>query len=136
MKRHLAAVWVAGGFAAALLAPAASADPVHAKNAFTVQAMCGTRTLTAVTNGNGEFTPAHITGKGNTSVFVPTRFALTFTFTAAGSTQTQTQTDNSVKNARVRNTITCTIPFQSFKSSQGTMTIVGTVTGFLTPRSG
>jgi hypothetical protein len=133
MKRHLAAVSVAGAFAAALLAPTASADPVHAKNAFTVQATCGTRTLTAVTNGNGEFTPAHISG--STAVFVPTKFDLTFTFTAAGSTQTQTQHDTSMKSARVKNTITCTIPFQSFTSQQGTMTIQGSVTGFLTPRS-
>ena len=50
MKRHLAAISVAGAFAAALLVPAASADPVHAKNAFTVQATCVTRTLTAVTH--------------------------------------------------------------------------------------
>ena len=132
MKRHIAAVAVGGAFAAALLVPAASADPVHAKNAFTVQATCGTRTLTAVTNGNGEFTPAHITG--STSVFVPTKFDLTFTFTPAGSTQTFTDHDTSMKHARVKNTITCTIPFQSFKSSQGTMTIQGSVTGFLTPR--
>ena len=34
----------------------------------------------------------------------------------------------------IKNTITCTIPFQSFPSRQGTFTIQGTVTGFLTPR--
>jgi hypothetical protein len=136
MKRHLAAVSVAGAFAAAVLVPAASADPVHAKNAFTVQAMCGTHVLTAVTNGNGEFSPAHITGTGNTAVFVPTKFDLWFTFTPAGSTQTFTNHDTSTKNARVKNTITCTIGLQSFTSPQGTMTIQGSVTGFLTPRSG
>ena len=132
MKRHLVAVSVAGAFAAALLVPAASADPVHAKNAFTVQAMCGTRTLTAVTNGNGTFTPAHITG--STAVFVPTKLDLTFTFTAAGSTQTFTDHQTSVKRARVKNTMTCTIPLQSSTSPQGTMSIQGSVTGFLTPR--
>ena len=132
MKRHLAAVPVAGALAAALLVPAASADPVHAKNALTVQAMCGTRTLTAVTNGNGEFTPAHVLG--STAVFVPTKFDLTFTFTAAGSTQTSTEHDTSMKRARVKNTITCTIPLQTFTSPRGTMTIQGSVTGFLTPR--
>jgi hypothetical protein len=110
MKRHLAAISVASAFAAAMLVPAASADPVHAKNAFTVQATCGTRTMTAVTNGNGTFTPAHVIG--STAVFVPT----------------------AVKSARVKNTITCTIPLQTFTSQQGTMTIQGSVTGFLTPR--
>ena len=132
MKRHLAAVSVAGAFAAALLVPAASADPVHAKNALTVQAMCGTRTLTAVVNGNGEFTPAHISG--STAVFVPTKLDLTFSFTPAGSTQTFTQHDMATKNARVKNTMTCTIPLQTSTSPQGTMTIQGSVTGFLTPR--
>ena len=132
MKRHLAAVSVAIGFAAALVVPAANADPVHAKNAFTVQATCGTRTLTAVTNGNGTFTPAHISG--STAVFVPTRFDLTFTFTPAGSTQTFTDHNTAMKNARVKNTMTCTIPLQTFTSPQGTMTIQGSVTGFLTPR--
>jgi hypothetical protein len=131
MKRHLAAVSVAGAFAAALLVPAANADPVHAKNALTVQAMCGTRTLTAVVNGNGEFTPAHISG--STAVFVPTKLALTFSFTPAGSTQTFTQQDMATKNARVKNTMTCTIP-QTIMSPGGTMTIAGSVTGFLTPR--
>ncbi len=132
MKRHLAAISVAGAFAAALLVPAASADPVHAKNAFTVQATCGTRTLTAVTNGNGTFTPAHIIG--STAVFVPTKFDLTFTFTPAGSTQTLTDHNTAMKSARVKNTITCTIPLQTFTSTQRTMTIQGSVTGFLTPR--
>jgi hypothetical protein len=132
MKRHLAAVSVAGAFAAALLVPAAGADPVHAKNAFTVQATCGTHTLTAVTNGNGTFTPAHIIG--STAVFVPTKFDLTFTFTPAGSSQTSTDHNTAMKSARVKNTITCTIPLQTFRSPQGTMTIQGSVTGFLTPR--
>jgi hypothetical protein len=133
MKRHLTALAAASASAAALLVPAASADPVHAKNAFTVQAMCGTRTLTAVTNGNGTFTPAHITG--STAVFVPTKFDLTFTFTAAGSTQTSTDHNTATKKAQVKHTMTCTIPLQSFTSPQGTMTIQGSVTGFLTPHS-
>jgi hypothetical protein len=132
MRRHLTAIAVAGGFAAALLVPVANADPVHAKNAFTVQAVCGTRTLTAVTNGNGTFTPAHISG--STAVFVPTRLDLTFTFTPAGSTQTFTDHTTAAKHSPIRHTMTCTIPLQSSTSPQGTMSIQGTVTGFLTPR--
>lgn len=132
MKRHLVAVSIAAAFAAALLVPAASADPVHAKKALTVQAVCGTRTLTAVTNGDGTFTPAHITG--TTAVFVPTRFDLTFTFAPSGSTQVFTDHNTATKRAPIRNTMTCTIALQSFTSPDGTMTIQGTVTGFLTPR--
>lgn len=132
MTRLLVAVSAAAACAAALLVPAASADPVHAKNAFSVQAVCGTRTLTAVTNGNGTFTPAHISG--TTAVFVPTRFDLTFTFTPSGSTQTFTDHNTATKRSPIRNTMTCTLPLQSFTSPDGTMTIQGTVTGFLTPR--
>ena len=132
MKRHPVTILAVAGCAAALLVPAASADPVHAKNAFSVQAVCGTRTLTAVTNGNGTFTPAHISG--TTAVFVPTRFDLTFTFTPSGSTQTFTDHNTATKRAPIRNTMTCTIPLQSSTSPDGTMTIQGTVTGFLTPR--
>jgi hypothetical protein len=131
MKRHLVALTAAAAFAAGLVVPAASADPIHSKNALTLQAVCGTRTLTAVTNGNGTFTPAHISG--STAVFVPTAFNLTTTFTPTGGA-TMTDHNTAAKAAHVRNTMTCTIPFQSFPSPQGTFTIQGTVTGFLTPR--
>jgi hypothetical protein len=131
MKKHLLAVFAACAFAAAILVPSAGADPIHAKNALQVQAICGTQTLNVVTNGNGVFTPAHILG--STSVFIPTAFNLTFTFTPTGGT-TMTNHNTAVKAAPLHNTMTCTIPFQSFPSPQGTFTIQGTVTGFRTPR--
>jgi hypothetical protein len=131
MKRMLALI--AGcASAAVIVASPAGADPIHAKNAFRVQAVCGTQTLTVVTNGNGIFTPAHIIG--STSVFIPTAFDLTLTFTPTnGSTMTDHNT--AAKAAPLhRKTITCTIPKQSFASPDGTFTIQGTVTGFRTPR--
>jgi hypothetical protein len=129
MRRHLMAPIAACGIAAALASPAA-ADPVHAKNATQIQAICGTRTLTAVVNGNGVFAPAHIIG--STSVFIPRAFDLTLTFTPTGGA---TMTDhNTAAKASRPNTVTCTIPFQSFPSPEGTFTIQGTVTGFFTPR--
>ena len=131
MKRHLLSLAVPCAIAVAILAPAASADPIHAKNALQIQAVCGTQTLRVVTNGNGTFTPAHVIG--STKVFVPTAFNLTFTFTPTGGTTT-TDHDTSAKAAPARHTMTCTIPFQSFPSPQGTFTIQGTVTGFMTPR--
>jgi hypothetical protein len=82
-------------------------------------------------NGNGEFSPAHLIG--STSVFIPTSFDITSTFTPIGGS-TMTETDTSAKAAPLQNTMTCTIPFQSFPSPFGTFTIEGTVTGFLTPR--
>ena len=130
MKRRLFAL-VAGAFAVAAIAPSAGADPTHAKNALQLQAVCGAKTLIVVVNGNGEFTPAHVIG--STSVFIPTSFNVTFTFAPTGGS-TMTNTDTSAKAAPLKNTITCSIPFQSFPSPGGTFTIQGTVTGFFTPR--
>jgi hypothetical protein len=130
MKRRLLLL-VAGAFAAAVIAPTVGADPLRAKNALQLQAVCAGQTFNVVVNGNGEFTPAHIIG--STSIFIPTAFDITFTFTPTGGS-TATETDTAAKAAPLRNTITCTIPIQSFSFPEGTFTIEGTVTGFLTPR--
>lgn len=131
MKRRLFVLLASGALAAALIAQTAGADPTNARNALQLQAVCGAQTVTVVVNGEGEFTPAHLIG--STSVFVPTSFNITFTFTPTGG-PTMTETDTSAKAAPIKNTITCTIPLQSFPSPEGTFTIQGTVTGFLTPR--
>jgi hypothetical protein len=117
---------------AGVMVPAASADPIHAKNATQINANCGTQRVTVVVNGNGEFSPAHVVG--NTSVFIPTAFNLTFTFTPTGGAP-MPETDTSAKAGPGKNTVTCTIPLQTlFSGPDGTATIQGTVTGFFTPR--
>ena len=131
MKRRLLVLVASGAIAVMAIAATAGADPTNAKNAQQLQAVCGTQTLTVVVNGNGEFTPAHVIG--STSIFIPTAFDVTFTFTPTGGS-TETETDTSAKAAPIKDTITCTIPFQSFQSPFGTFTIAGTVTGFFTPR--
>jgi hypothetical protein len=131
MKRRLLVLVACGAIAALAIAPTVGADPTNAKNSQQLQAVCGTQTLTVVVNGNGEFSPAHLIG--STSVFVPTSFDITFTFTPTGGS-TETETDTAAKAAPLQNTITCTIPFQSFTSPFATFTIEGTVTGFFTPR--
>lgn len=131
MKRCLLVLVCVGALASVAIAPTAGADPTNAKNVAQLEAVCGTQTLTVVVNGNGEFTPAHLIG--STSVFIPTSFDITFTFTPTGGS-TETERNTSAKAAQIKNTITCTIPFQSFPSPVGTFTIEGTVTGFLTPR--
>jgi hypothetical protein len=131
MKRRLLVLVASGALAAMAIAPIAGADPTNARNALQLQAVCGAETFNVVVNGNGAFTPAH--DLGSTSVFIPTSFNITFTFTPTGG-PTMTETDTSAKAAPLQNTITCTIPFQSFPSPGGTFTIEGTVTGFLTPR--
>jgi hypothetical protein len=131
MKRRLLVLVAVGALAAVAIAPTAGADPTNAKNVLRLQGVCGTQTLTIVVNGNGEFAPAHVVD--STSVFIPTAFHITFTFTPTGGS-TETEVDTSAKAAPIKDTITCTIPFQSFPSPVGTFTIEGSVTGFLTPR--
>ena len=129
--RRLFVALALGIFATIAFATGAAADPINAKNSFSFPATCDGKTVQFVVNGNGEFTPAHLIG--STSVFIPTSFDITFTFTPTGGSP-MSETDTSAKAAPIQNTITCTIPFQSFPSPFGTFTIEGTVTGFLTPR--
>jgi hypothetical protein len=133
MKRHLLALITACTLGAAVLASPAGADPIHAKNAAQVHALCGTQTVNVVVNGNGTFTPGHVLG--STSMFIPTAVHLTFSFTPAGGGGPFVDTTNATKAAPLRGTITCTIPLQTlFSGPQGSATIQGTVTGFYTPR--
>lgn len=133
MRRHLLALVVAFGVGVAVIASSALADPIHAKNASQVHALCGTTTVNVVVNGNGKFTPAHVIG--STSMFIPTALNLTFRFTpAGGATVVDTQTAAKAAPAKT-GTVTCTIPLQTlFSGPQGSATIQGTVTGFYTPR--
>jgi hypothetical protein len=131
MKRRLLVLVACGALAAMAIAPTSGADPTNAKNALQLQAVCGSETFNVVVNGGGEFTPAHIIG--STSVFIPTAFNLTFTFTPTGGSPI-VETETAAKAAPLQNTITCTIPLQSFPSPEGTFSIQGTVTGFLTPQ--
>jgi hypothetical protein len=135
MNRRVLMTAAAAVLAAVVIAPAAGADPVNAKNSGRIQAVCGTQTVHVVVNGNGEFTPAHVLDNNSTSVFVPTAFNTTFTFTPSDGSPPQVNTDTSAKAAPLANTVTCTIPLQTlFAGPQGTATIQGTVTGFYTPR--
>jgi hypothetical protein len=116
----------------AFFAGAASADPINAKNATVITAICGTTQMQVVVNGNGEFTPAHVLG--STSVFIPTAFDTTFSFTPTGGV-TESETDTSAKTHQPTNAVTCDLPaaLNTFTSPDGTFTFSGTVTGFFTP---
>jgi len=137
MKRHLLALIGACVFAVAVLAAPAGADPIHAKNAAQIHALCGTQTVNVVVNGgngNAAFLPAHVLG--NTSMFIPTSVNLTFSFTPASGGSPVVNTTNATKAAPPKaGAVTCTIPLQTlFSGPQGSATIQGTVTGFYTPR--
>jgi Ethanolamine utilization protein EutJ (predicted chaperonin) len=132
MLRRSLLIVASAALLAAVAVPLASADPVKAKNATMVRAVCGTTTVNVVVNGNGTFSPAHVIG--STAVFIPTAFNLTFTFTPTGGSA-MVEHETSAKAAAVKNTTTCTIPLQTlFTGPEGTATIQGTVTGFFTPR--
>lgn len=126
------AVLGAAVLALAVFVPAASADPVGAKNSLTIPATCDNgQSVTVVVNGNGEFTPAHVLG--STAVFIPQAFDLTFEFTPTGGT-TETETDTASKPNVHGDLVTCSFDVtQSFPF--GTLHLFGTATGFFTPAS-
>ena len=131
MLRRITAIAVFA-IVCAVLAQAAAADPLNAKNAGFFTAQCGATQLQVVVNGNGVFTPAHVIG--STAVFVPTAFDVTFSFTpTVGPTESETET--SAKAHQPKNAVTCELPaaLNTFTSPEGTFTLSGFVTGFFTP---
>src|SRR6266540_2697879 len=132
MPRRLLVTTAFAAIAAAGAVPVATADPIHAKGATQIRAICEGEQVTVVVNGNGEFTPAHVLG--STSMFIPTAFDVTFTFTPTGGSP-MSETDTTSKAAPIKGTVTCTIPLQTlFSGPEGSATIQGAVTGFFTPR--
>jgi len=130
LKRY--AVLGAAVLGLAVFVPAASADPLNAKNSLAFPATCDDgQTAQVVVNGNGRFTPAHVVG--STAVFVPQAFDITFEFTPTGGT-TETETDTSSKPNVHGDLVTCSFDVtQSFP--EGTFHFFGTATGFFTPAS-
>jgi hypothetical protein len=115
-----------------VLAPAASADPLKAKNSLAFPATCDDgQTVQVVVNGEGEFTPAHVVG--TTAIFVPQAFDITFEFTPTGGTP-ESETDTSSKPNVHGDLVSCSFDVtQSFP--EGTFHLFGTATGFFTPAS-
>jgi hypothetical protein len=130
LKRYTALCTAVVGLA--VFAPAASADPLKAKNSLAFPATCDNgQTVQVVVNGNGAFSPAHVVG--TTAVFVPQAFDLTFEFTPPGG-PTQTETDTASKHNLHGDLVTCSVDTtQSFPF--GTLHLSGTATGFFTPAS-
>ena len=107
-----------------VIAATASADPVNAKNATILAGSCDGTPVQVVTNGNGEWTPAHILG--STSVLIPEVFDMTFTSTFEGTTDVET--DRSSKGLH-GNVVECTFPLDlnTFTFPGGSFSISGTV---------
>ena len=136
MRSRLLVLSVAAIFAALVFVAIAGADPSNAKNAAQITATGCTdgNSYTVWVNGNGTFTPAHVAD--STAVFVPTALNLTFNFYASDNTLLETDVQDVSKTAPQSNLVSCDIPLQtSFTAPDGSYgTIVGSVTGFLTPR--
>ncbi len=129
LKRSVALAAAVLGFA--IFAPAASADPLNARNNLVFPADCGGQAVEVVVNGNGEFAPAHVLG--STAVFVPQAFDLTFEFTPAGGA-TESETDTSSKPNVHGDLVTCSFDVTEV-FPDGTFHLFGTATGFFTPAS-
>jgi hypothetical protein len=112
------------------LAQTAVADPINAKNSFTLTATCGDETVQLVVNGNGEFSPGHVVGSA--AVFVPQSFDLAFEFTTPeGETFTDVEQASKPNVEQGQPLVTCTFD-QTETSPEGTFHVSGTVTGFFT----
>jgi hypothetical protein len=110
--------------AALVIAATAAADPVQAKNALVLSGSCDGTPVQLVTNGNGEWTPAHILG--STAVLIPEAFDTTFTSTFDGITNVETDTSSKALHGNI---VECTLPLElnTFTFPDGSFSISGTV---------
>ena len=116
----------------AALAATAGAAPTNSPRAFVIPAICDGEQVEFVVMGNGAFTPGHVLG--TTSIFIPYSFDLTITFTPEGGGDPFVEIDQAAKAAPGQNLTTCSINNTETIPGEGTVTFVGTVTGFFTPR--
>jgi len=131
----LATVALTAGLA--VTAAPAAADPTGAKNSTPVSVTCDNgQTYETVANGGGQFTPAH--DLNSTSMLVPVAFGpTTFTATDPDGNVVDSGTDPAVaKGSSAQNPgadMECSFVV-TFQDPDGlTITVEGTVTGFVTP---
>jgi hypothetical protein len=120
------------GAAIGILAGPVSADPVNAKKGEILEIECdsGLGTLTVALNGNGDFTPGHVTT--STQVGIPYKAHFEFTFTPTGGTpQTETE-DIAKKGPRNGRLAVCTF-HEEGSDEEGAFAIDGTVWISYTP---
>ena len=112
--------------------PAASADPLKAKNSLAFPATCDDgHSVHVIVNGKGAFSAVHVVG--TTAVFVPQAFDMTLEVTPTGGI-TETETDTFSKRNVHGDIVTCSFDLtQTFPG--GTLHLFGTATGFFTPAS-
>lgn len=140
---HVSRRVILGAVAVAALgvgtATTAQADPINAKNSFLLTVTCSNGvTYHAVTNGSGNWTPAH--DLGSTTVLVPLAFPeQTFTvLDPAGNIVSQQSAPPRAKVAADINKnadLTCSFVGSQQMPDGSTFVLSGTVIGFATPNS-
>jgi hypothetical protein len=118
--------------ACAALSATAGAAPANSPRADVIPATCGSEQVEFIVIGNGTFSPGHVAG--TTSVFVPYSLDITVTFTPEGGGEPFVESEHSTKPAPATDLVTCNINFSATFPGEGTVSFVGTVTGFFTPR--
>jgi hypothetical protein len=130
----LATVALTAGLA--VTAAPASADPTGAKNSTPVSITCDGQAYETVANGNGQFSPAH--DLNSTSMLIPVAFGpTTFTVTDPDGNVVDSGTEPAeAKGSSAQNPgadMECSF-LLTFQDPDGlTITVEGTVTGFVTP---
>ena len=126
---------VLGFTIAAMGAATANADPLNAKGRLPITLDCGGDQISAVSNGNGAWTPAHdVSGTG---AFIPIEFgAQDGVFTDPdGNEFPFSDTDIFPKgsaNPKGRTIVDCTFVIDTSFPDGSSLFVVGAVTGFLT----
>ena len=139
--RRLATVLAIAALSAALAAGTAAAAPVNAPNAQTVALDCGEAgTFQVVVNGSGAWSPGH--DLSSNAILFPVSFGVETTTVrdAEGnvvdeSTRPATTKGQGKARASHRTPIECTYTL-SFTEDGDTITVSGSVTGFVAGRSG
>jgi hypothetical protein len=137
---RLATVMAVAAVSAALAAGAAAAAPVNAPNAQTVALDCGEAgTFQVVVNGDGAWSPGH--DLSSNAILIPVSFGeTTGTVRDAAGNVVDEFTDPAMTKgqgkarASHRNPIDCTYTL-SFAEDGNTITVSGSVTGFIAGRS-
>ena len=130
--RRLLLVLAASLLACAAVSATAGAAPGKSPRADVIPATCDGQEVEFIVVGNGTFSPGHVAG--STSVYVPYSIDLTITFTPEGGGEPFVESEHATKPARATELVTCGINFSATFPGEGTVTFVGTVTGFFTPR--
>jgi hypothetical protein len=130
----LAMVMVVAGIAAGV----AVADPTNARGSAPITITCGTTIYHGVVNGSGAWSPAH--DLNSNSVLIPVSFGVeTDVFTDSGGTAHQSTNPARAKGSSAPNgapLLDCSYHLALSFPDGSSVTVDGTVTGFVTPANG